>query len=340
MRSKVRVLPLVGVMLVSMIATASVAAAPGSGCGMVITQSVTLTADIGPCGKGGIVIAADNISVDLGGHAIFGTSKSGDGAGVLLEGVTTSRVLNGTVRGFDAGVAIVGGSGHIVSRLSIRDNVGNLKGSRPAYGDGVVIVSSGGNWIFANEIFGNGPYGGISVIGTATGPAESNLIDRNRVVDNDIARAETNEDTGIRIEGPNALGNWIKGNKVLGNGFDGIAVVGTTGTSPAEFGTFIQDNVVTGNGFHNADNRKGDGIVLLESSDASLVSGNEVMANAANGIRVLSQTNRILGNDVLGNGLYPGQLTGVYDLQDENADCGDTEWASNLFEHANLSCIL
>ncbi len=322
-------------LILGAVGAAPAAAAPSTGCGMVITQSMTLTADIGPCSRGGIVIAADDIDVNLGGHTISGKAKAGDGVGILLDGVTAARVSNGTVTGFDAGVAIVGGASNIVHLLDIRGNIGSLAAVRPAYGDGVVITSSSYNWIFNNTITNNGPFSGIAVLSDGVTPSETNVIERNRVVDNDVAGATANEDTGIRIEGPNALGTYITRNRIIANGLDGIAVFEAAGATNAS--TWIDRNVVQGNGFHGMANRKGDGIFLADQADSSLVNENEVTGNAANGIRVASATNRILATTALGNGAYPG--VSAYDLNDENPNCADNEWSSRLFGTASQTCI-
>ena len=78
-------------------------------CGSVVTSSTTLTADIGPCADNGIVVGADNITLDLGGHHVFGTPQPGDGAGVLVQGRHQVTVVDGTVTDFDAGVVMSGG---------------------------------------------------------------------------------------------------------------------------------------------------------------------------------------------------------------------------------------
>lgn len=328
MQRKLWVATLIGAMVATMVATAAAVAAPGSGCGMVITQSTILTADIGPCGRGGIVIAADDIDVDLGGHTISGKGKSGDGVGILFDGVTGARVLHGTVRGFDAGIAIVGGEANTVWQLTIQDNIGSLTGSRPAYGDGVVIVSSSLNWVTRSIIVNNGPYGGISVLGDATTPSDSNVFDRNQIVDNDVARASANEDTGIRADGAHVSGTTIMDNTILGNGLDGIAVMGSG---------FVTRNLVQGNGFHAMAHRMGDGIVMLGGVSA-LVFENETIGNAANGIRLLSVSSRLLFNTATGNAAYPG-VTGAFDLNDENPGCADNEWDANVFGTASQACV-
>ena len=338
MQRKSRVALLIGAMLATMVATASVAAAPGSGCGMIITQSTTLTADIGPCGRGGIVIAADGISVDLGGHTITGKGSTGDGVGILFDGVTDVRVSNGTVRGFDAGVAIVGGSANEVIRLTIRDNIGSLKASRPAYGDGIVIQSSSSNWIFQNTVTNNGPFGGVSIIANATTASDSNAIDRNTIIDNDVDRASVNENDGVRVEGPNATGTVIMNNTIIANGRDGIAVFDDQGTGFPNAGLYIRDNVVHGNGFHGMGNRKGDGIFVGDGADRGFIFENEVTGNAANGIRVGSVDGELFVNTATGNVRYPG-VVDAFDLKDENPGCADNEWNSNTFGTANQTCI-
>ncbi|HVL98011.1 MAG TPA: carboxypeptidase regulatory-like domain-containing protein, partial [Egibacteraceae bacterium] len=74
-------------------------------CGDVITEDTTLEADLGPCPDNGLIVGADNVTLDLGGHTIFGTDAVGDGAGVLIDNRTGVTVRNGTIRGFDGGVA-------------------------------------------------------------------------------------------------------------------------------------------------------------------------------------------------------------------------------------------
>jgi parallel beta-helix repeat protein len=326
---------ILGVVVAMLAVVPQASAAPGTGCGMVITQSMTLTADIGPCGRGGIVIAADGVRVDLGGHTISGKAAAGDGVGVLFDGVSGAWVLNGTVTGFDAGVAIVGGDTNTVWSMTIRDNIGSLKASRPAYGDGVVIRSARQNWVTRSTIVNNGPFGGVSVFADAGSTSDSNVIERNRIIDNDVARATVNEDSGIRIEGANVTGTTIMDNTIVANGLDGITVTDAQGVDPT-FTAYITRNVLTGNGFHGMANRKGDGIAILAGTGALLLD-NEATGNAANGIHIGSVSSRIIGNTATGNGVYPG--TTGYDLRDDNPGCDANEWGTNGFNTASQSCI-
>src|SRR5919202_6589516 len=47
-------------------------AAEGPGCGTVVTSNFVLQQDIGPCHEDGIIVAANNVTVDLNGHQVVG----------------------------------------------------------------------------------------------------------------------------------------------------------------------------------------------------------------------------------------------------------------------------
>lgn len=91
-----------------------------------VTEDTTLTGDVGPCAGHGIVVAADDVTLDLNGHTVSGIKREMEQAGVLLDGVNGTTVRNGTVQGFDAGVAIEGGSGNTVTRLSVQNNLNDM----------------------------------------------------------------------------------------------------------------------------------------------------------------------------------------------------------------------
>ncbi|CAN5237689.1 hypothetical protein BH18ACT4_BH18ACT4_06850 [soil metagenome] len=74
--------------LVAVAATTLATAAPAGAvvldCDDVITSDTVLTADVGPCSSGGLVIGADNVTLDLGGHTGLGTPHKTDGVGILI----------------------------------------------------------------------------------------------------------------------------------------------------------------------------------------------------------------------------------------------------------------
>ncbi|HVL03075.1 MAG TPA: hypothetical protein VM386_01430, partial [Acidimicrobiales bacterium] len=89
-------------LVLSLTALLGPASAAHVSCGDVITQNTTLDSDVGPCAGTGLIIGADGITLNLGGHRVFGTPAPGEGAGILLEDRQNVRIANGTVQHFDA----------------------------------------------------------------------------------------------------------------------------------------------------------------------------------------------------------------------------------------------
>ena len=160
-------------------------------CGDVITQTTTLTADVGPCaGTAGIIIGADNIMLNLNGHTVFGVPGAGGGndggirlpfrTGVRITGQPGTSGRTGTVTGFDAGVVVNGGSGNTIENLAVRDNIGPLD-ANSTLGDGIVLFNSSDNRIIGNVVTHNGRYDGIGVLGLG---ANNNEVRGNTVEEN------------------------------------------------------------------------------------------------------------------------------------------------------------
>src|SRR2546427_5645721 len=89
-------------------------------CGATITTDTKLDSDLTNCSGDGIVIGADNISLNLDGHTIEGT---GGGTGIDdsagRDGVT---IENGSVEGFEQGIVLVGASDNRLRKLTVADN--------------------------------------------------------------------------------------------------------------------------------------------------------------------------------------------------------------------------
>lgn len=320
-------------------------------CGSIITANTTLTAHVGPCSQGGLIIAANGITLDLNGFHVFGQPRTKDGKGITFRNVQDSKVRNGTVRAFDVGVAIVGGSGNTVTSVVATNNVGDFKDGKGVDGAGITILGSDDNLIIDNQVLHNGPFGGIEVLGTRADPlstpSDGNVIEDNDVLNNDIASGPVgpNQNYGIRIEGPAATDTVIRGNRIIGSGLDGIGVFADQLTGFKNTGTLIEENLVEGNGFHPYTHRKGGGINLfglptnpaVGGADSSIVRNNDVFDNAADGIRVAAANNTIESNNVTGNNVI-GAAT-FFDMNDVHADCDNNTWAGNVFSTANRACI-
>ena len=335
LRSKAVLAAVAVVGVVPLVAGTGVASANPALCGMVVSQSTTLTSDVGPCDGTAIEVTANNVVLNLNGRRVFGNSaERGEGPGILVAGRTGVTVRNGTVQHFDAGVAIEGGSANIVQGITAKDNIGVGD-----YGDGIVVFFSHRNRILNNVADHNGPYGGIDVVGNA----DDNVIEGNRVINNNVPSGDphpgvpaTQQDDGIRIEalGGNATPdrNVVRGNTILNSGLDGIAVF------PGAKDNQLLGNTVHNNGFlGNA--RRGDGIHIFGFALRTIVQGNNVQSNAGHGIRIdatpspdptVQPRNRIIGNTVINNGLAPLPEDFGFDLSDQNRFCDQDLWQGNV----------
>src|SRR2546425_4568987 len=83
-------------------------------CGDTITQDTKLNSDLVNCPGDGVVIGADNITLDLNGHTIDGDVASTTGLGVAngkctslgcVQGYDGVTIEHGTVKEFGTGVA-------------------------------------------------------------------------------------------------------------------------------------------------------------------------------------------------------------------------------------------
>lgn len=279
-------------------------------CGQTILVSTVLDSDIGPCGAG-LIIAADNITLDLNGFTISG-GPAGEGTpGILLDGTTGVTVKNGTVTQFDAGVAIEGGSGNTVTGIRALDN----RSSFGDYGDGIVMFRSNSNRVVNNQVRNNGPWDGIGVIRGAF-----NVIDGNQITDNNQSTTNT---AGVRLENQNfgPSGNFpsddniVTNNVVTNSGTFGIQVFAGGSRNQIKF------NQVVGNTL--------DGITVFAGGNNNVIEGNRVQGNRANGIRIRGAAGSFpgpTGNQILRNVAF-GNAT--FDLRDDQADCDGNIWRGN-----------
>lgn len=244
--------------------TAAAAPATPVTCGTVITQSTTLSSNVGPCATDGIVIGADRVKLNLNGYKVFGATTAagiagGQNVGVRFNNVSNSEVRNGEVTGFATGVRIDGGSGNRVTGIYAHDNIG--PSNTGDNGDGISVWNSNYNRIDRNRVVRNGPYSGIALV-TGLPPYGPNdpaiVITGNKILDNQVldnnvspctaaagciprdpntgaplpptarvpmgAQTTGGNDDGIRIEGPNATYSQVERNVVNNSGNNGIFV--------------------------------------------------------------------------------------------------------------------
>lgn len=197
-------------------------------------QTVTLTADLGPCDgtSDDSAVIIEGI-LDLGGRTVSCGDTSLDGEvpdGLYLRG-SKAQVRNGTVTGCDDNVWVGGNGKHTVQGIT----------STAAVGDGVYVAStSPKNRLTGNTIVSNGD-DGVECRGT------KNKIEGNTVNDN--------AEDGIDL--PEADKNKVVGNTTTGNADDGIEatngtknkILANTSTANGDYGIGVggDKNKVVGN---------------------------------------------------------------------------------------------
>jgi parallel beta-helix repeat protein len=138
-----------------------------------ILSDTVLTADLS-FDSGGIIIGADNIMLDLGGHTITGPGKGPwiwpepalSSVGIQLTDRKGITIKNGQVRDFATGLLIENSEGTVVQDVTTSSN---------HYG--IYLWSSGGNHLMRNNITSN--VYGLHLMG-----ARENRITENHVFQN------------------------------------------------------------------------------------------------------------------------------------------------------------
>ena len=315
-------------------------------CGAPIDRDTVLEGDLA-CERGpALVVVADGVTLDLGGHTVSGAPGLVErGPGIVLRAVTGCTVRNGTVQSFDAGVAVEGGAGNVIEGLTVQDNVGSPDGE---FGDGIVITNSRDNVVRGNVVRRNGPFSGIALGRGAWG----NQVLANTVADHDMSQVpfpEAGRQTmSIRIEGPAANHNRILDNTVSGSGCDGIVVLATcdnpddeppcVGTPPNEHNE-IAGNTSNGNGRSG----RGCGIRLFSMPLPmppvhNTVHDNVADDNASYGIALDGLPLRAPGNSAVRN---RARGNGEFDGSDGTLmpPCGRNVWDANDFGTVNQPCV-
>jgi parallel beta-helix repeat protein len=206
------------------------------GCGATISSDTQLDSDLTNCPGNGIVIGADDITLDLNGHTIngdgvlgcdefyacdFGVDNTAGHDGVTIE--------NGSIRDFATAVFVLDASNNRLRRLSASHNIlgGLLLIAAPGAGiernsisanglttdqAGLIVFDSSEVRIEGNSVFDNGD------IGMFLQGVDDSRVERNSV--------SGNPEAGVILDGNR---NEVSGNRASKNG-DGISVGGDSNT--------------------------------------------------------------------------------------------------------------
>jgi hypothetical protein len=272
-------------------------------CGQVITRSVHLTHDLTGCRGDGLVVGADGLTIDLGGHRIVasaarratGCGDLGRGCGINDSGFNDITVEHGVISRFPDGVDVIDARNVRVRRMAIRDSSG----------DGVFLsaVSAG---LVKDDAFRSSGFRGVAVgdsahvrvvanrirasshAGVTLFRSHDSIVARN-VVSGAGGNGAVPGDYGIEIGG--SSDNVIRENRVAGNAFEGIVVV--AGRLGGVAWLRSVRNVIARNDINGGGRASATGIELITVPDGVLrqtrVRGNRVLRNGFDGIVIDTQ---------------------------------------------------
>ncbi len=299
------------------------ASAPALTCGATLTTSTTLSADLVGCPATALVIGADGITVDLGGHTISGTNAAGS-EGIASDGHTNVRIVGGRITDFRLnGVGIRGGSGNLVRGVTVRRiGAGGAEGEPVSAGilisgsprgrviaadvsndvkafqsDGVDVLNSPGTVVERNRLVKNS-WNGLALLGSPRSRVAHNALDRN-------------PNNGVEVNGASdstvVVANRARANAQFGvvvGSAKGVRVVGNTAAKNHTGFLFfdLHDGLISAN---RARANGEDGLVLgggQFGSKGNRLAGNVVSGNGGVGITIVKDNNGpATGNSLKGN---------------------------------------
>ena len=265
------------------------------------------------------IITADATGISIDNTEAFDNQNTIAGNRILGCGTGVSIVNSGgnTIGGdFGAGSNHIGGNSSF--GITIDDTVdealaflvdenkvfGNLIGISPEYqmfgnGTGVGIIKGTNNSIGSGQPQHRNIISENSSAGVGLNPgAKLNLVLGNYVGTNADGTSESGNGSGVMIRGNQ---NTVAGNLISGNQY-GVSVQSFE-TNPAPLGNTVQSNRIglAASGDEEISNQIG--VFLLEGK--TIVTGNTISGNTAEGILILSNENTItsnmIGTDVTGN---------------------------------------
>jgi nitrous oxidase accessory protein NosD len=197
-------------------------------CGATVVTSIVLERDLIDCPTDGLIVGADNITIDLNGHTIDGTAlfdSEWDGIDNSAghDGVT---IVNGTLQDFGgSGVYLDGGAtGNHLADLVLSDD-----------GWGVEVRNSSDDSILTSSIVGNVSAGILIAESFGTLIANNTLSNTRATAEVLLFRASDTLVQGNRMRGAYILGVDV----ILGSGNDVIGNV-ISGTRTTTIGVYME----------------------------------------------------------------------------------------------------
>jgi parallel beta-helix repeat protein len=288
--------------------SAGQASASPVSCGDTITTDTKLHYDLVNCPNNGIVIGADNVTLDLNGHTIDGDGKPVANCpdpnglcdiGVVNESRNGFTIEGGKIREFDVAVSVfdardnrlrdLRGSANSFAALFVGQSTDSRIERNSFANNGtsaIVLVDSSHNRIKRNSATRNG-HSSVFLLGSDRNRIEKNLLDRNGdgIETHESARNHFRKNRISHSQGAaitlddGAIRNRVEKNRITANG-DGI-------TSFEGRGNRISRNTITGTGFFGDPESGGFGIIL-DGADRNIVQKNSVTGGRGEAIFVTS----------------------------------------------------
>jgi parallel beta-helix repeat protein len=268
-------------------------------CGQVITADTTLDSDLVDCPNNGLVIGADDITLDLNGHRIdsdgtpFAGCPQGElcDIGLLNNGHDGVTVRDGSVREFAFGVLLVSARHNRVVDLTVSRSDGT----------GIILFRSSRNRVIRNTARANGfqfDQGGIALNRSHHNLVRRNVMrrnddlglfmeasDENRIAHN---RSRGHREGGMIIEGDR---NVIVRNRLVREGGGILITIVSRGGKAV--GNVIRRNVVR--------NARAGGIGVDREPRRTTLRRNRVVGNGRGGIKVGGPNTKLIANRAVRN---------------------------------------
>jgi hypothetical protein len=302
-------------------------------CGQVVTTSIQLANNLSNCHGNGLIVGANNITINLAGHSITGTNAPGS-EGIADDGHGGAKIQNGTIqRFFLNGVGLRGAPNSTVSNMTI-SGIG-AGGTEPTASAGVLVKNSPYTSVVGNKVTNHVAAfqsDGVDVLFSGHTTVQGNTLAANNwdglvVIQSPASRViantlESNGNQGMELNA-GADRSVVSGNYAARNASNGLVVGAVSGVQ-------IQNNMLWGNPdnglfmfdihgsviSHNRAGGNGGGIDLEGGqfgSSNNQIATNDTSRNVFVGIVVAEGANHnlVTGNTSDSNRGAPGQGGGI-----------------------------
>ena len=276
-------------------------------CGAVLTQSVTLTADLdcrATFGNGLTIISSSDISLNCDGHRITGGNAPGS-AGVELSDVSRVTVMNCAITGFSEGISVDFGANNAIRRNTADNNSDNgfrvflssnnelERNSASSNRDGFGILGSTNNQIRENTVSDN-QRAGFSMQGSSGNTVEHNTA--NNALLGFLSEFGTNNRFAHNTANENNFGFLFNREEQDETILHNTANDNVIGLSTRTSNSVFEHNELRGSvnfGFILSDARIQDG-----SGTNNLIRGNIVSGSGFNGVLITSSRGNLSMNNI------------------------------------------